>query len=95
MRASEFVTEHQMVWTRRKVTARSAKPVMKWRCTAGPRKGRVVPKVTDCGDQPNVKARERMKTTRARTKVRQARRAKRTKRINPVSRLIQRLNKYR
>ena len=95
MRAHEFITEHQMVWTRRKVTARSAKPVMKWRCLSGPRKGRVVPKVTDCGDQPDVRARERMKTTRARTKLPQARRAKRTKRINPVSRLIRRLNKYR
>jgi hypothetical protein len=38
---------------------------------------------------------QRMKKTRAKTKVRQARRTKRTKRINPASRLAARLNKYR
>jgi hypothetical protein len=36
-----------------------------------------------------------MKKTRAKTKIRQARRTKRTKRINPLSRLAQRLNLYR
>jgi hypothetical protein len=36
-----------------------------------------------------------MKTTRARTKIPQARRAKRTKKINTASRLIARLNKLR
>jgi hypothetical protein len=35
---------------------------------------------------------QRMKKTRARTKVRQARRTKRTKRINPASKLAARLN---
>jgi hypothetical protein len=95
MRAWEFIAEHELVWTRRRVTARTAKPVMKWRCTSGPRKGRVVPHVTDCSDQPDAAQRERMKTTRARTKLPQARRTKRTKRINPVSRLIARLNKLR
>jgi len=95
MRAWEFITEHQMVWTRRKVSAKHGKPVLKWRCKSGPRKGRVVPKVTDCGDQPDVAKRERMKTTRARTKLPQARRAKRTKKINTASRLIARLNKFR
>jgi hypothetical protein len=38
---------------------------------------------------------QRMKRTRARTKVRQARRTKRTKKINPLSKLSARLNKYR
>jgi hypothetical protein len=95
MRAWEFITEHEMVWTHRKVTAKTGKPVMKWRCTSGPRKGRVVPKVTDCSSQPDAAQRERMKTTRARTKIPQARRAKRTKKINTASRLIARLNKLR
>jgi len=36
-----------------------------------------------------------MKKTRQRTKVRQARKAKRTKRVNPASKLMQRLNIYR
>jgi|TARA_B110000503_G_scaffold47681_1_gene77640 hypothetical protein len=95
MRASEFVTEHKLVWTRRKTTTRGGVPVMKWRCTSGTRKGRVVPTVGDCSDSPNAAARERMKKTRARTSKPAARRAARTKKINTASRLIGRLNKYR
>jgi hypothetical protein len=95
MRAHEFIQEHQLVWTRRKITPKTGKPVLKWRCTSGPRRGRVVPKVTDCSDSPDVAQRERMKKTRARTKLPQARRAKRAKKINVASRLIARLNKLR
>jgi len=51
--------------------------------------------VADCSAAPDIAQAQRMKKTRARTKVRQARKTKRTKRINPVSRLIQRLNVYR
>jgi hypothetical protein len=35
---------------------------------------------------------QRMKKTRQRTKIRQARRTGRTKRVNPSSKLLQRLN---
>ena len=92
MRASEFITEHQLVWARKKG---SNAPVMKWRCTNGPRKGRVVPTPGDCSSAPDLAARERMKKTRAKTKIMQARRAKKTKRVNPTSRLVRRLNKKR
>lgn len=68
---------------------------MKWRCMSGPRAGRTVPSVSDCSKAPDVAQSIRMKKTRAQTKVRQARKAKKTKRVNPSSRLISRLNKYR
>tara|TARA_R110000822_G_scaffold309160_2_gene438182 strand:- start:128 stop:406 length:279 start_codon:yes stop_codon:yes gene_type:complete len=92
MRASEFITEHTLVWARKKG---SSAPVMKWRCTSGPRKGRVVPTASKCGDAPDIAAKERMKKTRAKTKIMQARRAKKTKKINPASRLVSRLNKQK
>jgi len=95
MRASEFVTEHKMVWTRKKTSTRGGVPVLKWRCTSGTRRGRVVPTPADCSDPPDIAARERMKRTRARTGKPAARRAARSKKINTASRLIRRLNKYR
>lgn len=89
MRAHEFITEHRMVWKR----SSKGKVALKWRCETGPRAGRTVPTVKDCSAAPDVAQAQRMKTTRQRTKIRQARKSKKTKRINPVSRLIQRLNR--
>lgn len=91
MRSEDFLPEHKMVWKRSK----SGKVSMKWRCMSGPRAGRTVPSVSDCSKAPDVAQSIRMKKTRAQTKVRQARKAKKTKRVNPSSRLISRLNKYR
>lgn len=91
MRASEFVTEHRLVFKR----SPKGKVTMKWRCETGPRAGRTVPNVKDCSAAPDMAQAQRLKKTRAKTKIRQARRTKRTKRINPVSRLVQRLNIYR
>jgi hypothetical protein len=88
MRASEFVTEHRMVFKRTK----TGKPKLAWRCETGPRAGRTVPRVSDCSAAPDMAQAQKLKRTRAKTKIRQARRTKRTKRINPQSRLIQRLN---
>lgn len=93
MRASEFVLdEHRMVWRR---SAKTGKISMRWRCESGPRKNRTVPSVSDCSAAPDFSQAQRMKKTRARTKVRQARKTKRTKRVNPTSRLIKMLNLYR
>ena len=91
MRASEFVTEHRMVWKRDS----KGKAQLKWRCETGPRAGRTVPEVNDCSAAPDMAQAQRLKRTRAKTKIRQSRRTKRTKRVNPTSRLVQRLNKYR
>lgn len=92
MRAHEFVTEHRLVFRR---NPRSGKISLSWRCESGPRINRTVPNVSDCGKAPDVAQSQQMKRTRARTKVRQARRTRRTKRINPASRLVKRLNVYR
>ena len=87
MRASEFLPEHELVWAKSK-----SGPKMKWRCTTGLRQGRVVPAVIDCSQPIDVAQRARMKLTRANTKIRQARKAKKTKRVNPASKILARLN---
>lgn len=90
MRASEFVTEHRLVWKR---NPKTGKVTLKWRCEAGPRMNRTVPKVSDCSAAPNLAQAQRMKKTRAKTKVRAARRSKRTKMVNPASKLSNLLNR--
>lgn len=92
MRACEFITDHRMVWKR---NAKTGKVTLNWRCETGPRDNRTVPRVSDCSQAPDIAQSQRMKKTRAKTKVRQSRRAKRTKRINPLAKLSARLNKYR
>jgi len=78
----------------KQIWARSGKKVVrKYRCTQGPRKGRIVKKMAQCFAAPDVKARIRMKKTRARIGGKMMRKARRTKRINPVSRRVQALNK--
>lgn len=72
----------------------SAKVKQKWRCDAGPRAGRIVAKPSDCGQPIDVKKRAQMKVTRAKTKIRQARKAKKTKKLNVASRIMQALNKF-
>ena len=90
VRAHEFITEHKLIW---KNTPSGVK--MRWRCMSGVRKNRTVPNVSDCSDAPDMAKSQRMKTTRQRTKIRQAKKAKRTKKINPKSKLAARLNKHR
>ena len=90
MLLNEFFTslDEKQIW------ARSGKKVVrKYRCTQGPRKGRIVKKMAQCFAAPDVKARIRMKKTRARIGGKMMRKARRTKRINPVSRRVQALNK--
>lgn len=91
MRAREFIDEHRMVWKR---NARSGKIGLRWRCESGPRAGRTVPSVKDCSAGPDTAQAQRMKTTRQRTKIRQARKTRRTKKINPASRVAARLNLF-
>ena len=92
MRAHEFVTETRLVFKR---NPRTGKISLKWRCTTGPRANRTVAHPKDCAAAPDIARREKMKKTRAKTKVRQARRTKRTKRINPQAKLAARLNLLR
>lgn len=91
MRANEFILdEHRMVWRR---NPRTGKVTLRWRCESGPRKNRTVPAVSDCSAAPDFAQAQRMKKTRQRTKVRQARKTKRTKRVNPKSKLVRLLNR--
>lgn len=74
--------------------ARSGKKVVrKYRCSGGPRKNRIVSQLKQCFAPPNVKKRMALKRIKARLGARITRKAKRTKRINPASIRVQRLNK--
>lgn len=95
MRAREFITEVEVAWGRTHGTARAGDVKIKFRCTSGPRKSRLVSAPAKCFDHPNVAKATKMKTTRARTAPTQARRASRTKQINTTTKLVTRLNKQR
>lgn len=78
----------------KQVWARSGKKVVrKYRCTMGNRKGRIVSNMSQCYAAPDVKKRMTLKRTKARLGGRMARKAKRTKRINPASRRLKILNR--
>ena len=88
------LAETSMIFARKK-TKGGVKQVQKFMCTGGPRAGRRVSSVAQCSAPVDVDKKIQMKKTRARTKVRQARRARRTKRIDPSSLLSKALNKGR
>lgn len=87
--SGEYVVESSIAW--RRGGNKRIKP--KFRCSSGPRAGRVVSDLAQCSEHPNPAKAAKMKLTRARTKVRAAKRSKKTKRVNPFSKLIQALNK--
>jgi len=80
--------DEKQVWARK-----GNKVVRKYRCMGGQRQGRVVSDPTQCFKAIDVKKRASMKKTRARLGAKMARKAKKTKRINPASKLLRRLNK--
>jgi len=86
----EPITEARMVWRRSGNTVKRAV-----RCTSGPRRGRVVSTSAQCSKPIDVKKRVTLKKTKSRMGNRMARKAKKTKRINPASRRIAALNKKR
>lgn len=89
-----LVNEIALPLDEKQIWARSGKTVVrKYRCSSGSRKGRIVSKIGQCFAAPNIKAKIRMKKTRAKLGARMARKAKRTKRINPASIRVQRMNK--
>jgi len=92
MRLEEFVSaeeleEQKMIWGRS-----GNKIKLKYRCTSGPKTGRIVPDPKACSARKDMDKVAQMKRTRATTKVRQARKAKKTKRVNPASKILARLN---
>lgn len=71
------------------------KVVRKYRCGAGRRKGRVVSSMSQCFAPIDVKKRMTFKKTKARLGDRMARKARRTKKMNPASVRLQKMNKRR
>lgn len=69
------------------------KVVRKFRCTVGPRKGRIVADIGQCFAAPDIKKRIRLKLTKARVGAKMTRKAKKTKRINPASKRVKALNR--
>lgn len=81
-------TNEKIVWGRTGKTV-----VRKYRCSGGKRHGRVVSKMAQCFAPLDFKQSARFKRVKARFGDRMARRARRTKRVNPASRRLQALNR--
>jgi hypothetical protein len=82
--------EEKQVW------ARKGKSVTrKYRCGSGRRKGRVVSKMQQCFAPLNIKQSVRFKQTKKKLGGKMARKAKRTKRVNPASKRLVQLNRKR
>jgi|TARA_B110000908_G_C10124061_1_gene389001 hypothetical protein len=87
---SNVIVEAKVVYARRGKTVTT-----KFRCTAGPRKGRVVASPAQCSKPIDLKKRFTLKKTRASKGSRMTKKAQRTKRINPQSKIVRQLNKAR
>lgn len=86
----DTITEARMVW--RKSGNKLTRGV---RCTSGRRKGRVVKNASQCSAPIDLKKRLTLKKTKAKFGKRLARKARKTKRINPASRRLRTLNPRR
>lgn len=84
------LAEAKMAWARK-----GKQVVRKFRCTTGRRAGRIVSTPAQCSAPPDMKKRHTLKKTKARMGARIARKAKKTKRINPASRRLKVLNRRR
>jgi len=80
--------ESKMAWAKR-----GNKVVRKFRCTGGKRHGRIVANISQCFAKPDMKKRIKLKMTKARLGSKMARKARKTKRVNPASRRVAALNK--
>ena len=87
MLVNEILGEKQ-VW------ARSGQSVVrKYRCASGRRNGRVVSNPAQCFAPVDIKKRLTLKKTKAKLGSKLARKAKKTKRVNPASKRVQSMNK--
>lgn len=82
------IFEARLVWRKMGKTVKRAV-----RCTSGRRKGRVVSKPSQCGAPIDFKKRLTLKKTKAKFGARIARKARRSKKYNPISRRVASLNK--
>ena len=84
----EPVVEAQLVWARK-----GNKLARKFRCAVGKRAGRVVSSPSQCAAPIDIKKRMNLKKTKAKMGARMARKAQRTKKFNPASKALRRLNR--
>ena len=82
------VIESQLVWARK-----GQNLTRKYRCTVGQRAGRLVSKPGQCGAPIDIKKRLTLRKTKNKMGKRMDRKAQRTKKFNPASRALKRLNK--
>ena len=82
------VVEAQLVWARK-----GNQLTRKYRCSVGQRAGRLVSKASHCGAPIDIKKRLTLKRTKNKMGKRMIRKAQRTKKFNPASRALKRLNK--
>jgi hypothetical protein len=86
----KILVEAKMVW------ARNGKKIKrKVRCTSGRKRGRVVSAASSCSKKIDIKKRLQFKRTKAKMRGRIAMKIKRTKKFNPRSKRVTRLNKKR
>lgn len=85
---SKPIVEAKLAWAKS-----GNKVIRKYRCTVGTRKGRLVSTPAQCAAPPDIKKRLTLKKTKARMGARMARKAKRTKSMNPISKRVRSLNK--
>ena len=79
----------------KQVWARLGKQVVrKYRCSGGKRNGRVVSSMSQCYAPIDIKKRMTLRKTKAKQGARMVRKTRRTKRVNPASKRVQRLNKH-
>jgi len=79
----------------KQVWARSGKQVVrKYRCSGGKRNGRVVTSMSQCYAPIDIKKRMSLRKTKSKQGARMMRKAQKTKRVNPASKRVQRLNKH-
>jgi hypothetical protein len=88
MRAAEIVEGAVSIFAKQ-----GNKMVRKYRCTDGHRKGRVVANAATCNKAVNAVKRNTIKRTKSAQASKIAVNTKRTKRVNPVSSRVRRLNK--
>ena len=72
---------------------KGGKNVRKYRCNSGPRKGRIVAKMATCTAPKSIKKATTLKKTKRAGAKRQAVKIARTKRANPASSRLPRINK--
>jgi hypothetical protein len=86
--SEEPIVEAQLVWARK-----GNKLARKFRCAVGQRAGRVVSNPSQCSAPIDIKKRMVLKRTKAKMGARMSRKASRTKKFNPASKALKRLNR--